>query len=186
MEITEKERQLEQKKPKEERAYSDRSVIVHAVLADRIADRDPGNRPQSNERIPYAYILKDGKVELQGERVETPEYITQNNLELDYLFYITNQIMKPTIQFLEHITDNPKKVFEECIIRETNRRKGKRPLNYYFGLEDTNEDAKGFNCFENIFTPNKKMEKKPIKGKQKKVHQSKNIKFNGDGFKLED
>ena len=184
--LTEKERQFEQKKPKEERAYSDRSTIVHAVLADRIADRDPGNRPQSNERIPFAYILKEGKVELQGERVETPEYIIQNNLELDYLFYITNQIMKPTIQFLEHITNNPKKVFEECIIKETNRRKGKRPLNYYFGLEDKGGETGGFNCHENSFTPNKKVEKKPIKGKLKKVNKSKIIKFTGDGFRLED
>jgi len=26
------------------------------VLGDRIGDRDPGNKPQSNDRIPYCYI----------------------------------------------------------------------------------------------------------------------------------
>src|SRR4029078_3748294 len=55
--LTADERIIENKKPKDERVYSERSRIIHAVLADRIADRDPGNKPQSNDRIPYAYIL---------------------------------------------------------------------------------------------------------------------------------
>ena len=40
------ERIKEEKKDKKDRYYADRSRIVHAVLADRIADRDYGNRPQ--------------------------------------------------------------------------------------------------------------------------------------------
>ncbi|QKF93823.1 DNA-directed DNA polymerase family B [Fadolivirus algeromassiliense] len=139
--LTKDENKLEVKKPKDQRAYADRSRIVHAVLADRMADRDPGNRPQSNERIPYAYILTEKEVELQGERVEHPEYIVENKLPLDYLFYITNQIMKPSIQFLEHVIENPNKIFEDCIMKEMNRRVGKRPLSYYFNLlkEDTSD-----------------------------------------------
>jgi DNA polymerase elongation subunit (family B) len=38
---------------------------------------------------------------LQGDRVEDPEYIRKNNLELDYEFYITNQIMNPVKQVLD-------------------------------------------------------------------------------------
>ena len=132
--LIESERILEEMKPKEERTYSDRTRIVHAVLADRMADRDPGNKPLSNDRIPYAYIITKGNVELQGDRVEHPDYIIENKLPLDYLFYLTNQIMKPSLQFLEHITDNPDKIFETCIMKELNRREGKRPLTYYFNL----------------------------------------------------
>ncbi len=63
---------------------------------------------------------------LQGDRVEHPDYIVQNNLELDYLFYITNQIMKPSVQFLRLLVKNPEKIFREYITMEENRRKGKR------------------------------------------------------------
>lgn len=132
--LTRDENKIECKKPKDQRAYADRTRIVHAVLADRMADRDPGNRPQSNERIPYAYIVTEKEVQLQGERVEHPEYIIENKLPLDYLFYITNQIMKPSIQFLEHVVNKPDKIFEECIMKELNRRTGKRPLSYYFNI----------------------------------------------------
>ena len=103
--------------------YADRTRIVHAVLADRIGIRDPGNKPESNDRIPYVYIIPKGKVTLQGDRVEDPKYVLANNLELDYLFYITNQIMKPAKQFLEHIANNPDKLFEDYINKEINRRK---------------------------------------------------------------
>ena len=77
--------------------YKDPTKIAHKVLADRIAVRDPGNKPSVNDRIPYIYIkVKDAK--LQGDKIENPEYIIENHLEPDYLHYITNQIMKPVLQ----------------------------------------------------------------------------------------
>jgi hypothetical protein len=36
--------------------YSNPNQIAHKVLADRIGERDPGNKPQSNDRVPYCYI----------------------------------------------------------------------------------------------------------------------------------
>ena len=36
--------------------YANPNQIAHKVLADRMGKRDPGNRPQSNDRIPYCYI----------------------------------------------------------------------------------------------------------------------------------
>lgn len=112
--------------------YADRTRVAHASLADRMAARDPGNKPQSNDRIPYAYIETKGKVEVQGDRIEHPDFIIKNKLRLDYLFYITNQIMKPSIQFLEKMIKSPEKIFKDYIVRETNRRKGKKPISYYF------------------------------------------------------
>ena len=35
---------------------------------------------------------------LQGDKIETPTFIKENNLQIDYSFYITNQIMKPLLQ----------------------------------------------------------------------------------------
>lgn len=82
--------------------YKDPTRIAHKVLADRITERDPGNAPQSNDRIPYVYVqtppAEKGTKMLQGEKIETPTFIQENNLTPDYVFYITNQIMKPILQ----------------------------------------------------------------------------------------
>jgi DNA polymerase elongation subunit (family B) len=84
------------KQLKSQYAFPDR--VVHKVLADRIGDRDPGNKPQSNDRIPYVYVNTKTIPKLQGDRVEHPDYIKEHNLRIDYLFYITNQIQKPVCQ----------------------------------------------------------------------------------------
>ena len=175
--------------------YKNPQSIAHVVLADRIKQRDPGNAPQSNDRIPYIYIkIDDSKIKkqkiikigdliteyrniiknltdlekkykyvdilldkinnvslmgnknepekdnntyfiirdllrtavekshssnkllqsfqslifeickkkvkiVQGDRIESPDYIKQNsNIEIDYNFYLTNQVLKPVSQ----------------------------------------------------------------------------------------
>jgi DNA polymerase elongation subunit (family B) len=78
--------------------YKNPQGIAHKVLADRITARDPGNKPGPGDRIPFAYIVVPGKKVLQGEKIETPSFISENNLKIDYSFYITNQIMKPVQQ----------------------------------------------------------------------------------------
>jgi DNA polymerase elongation subunit (family B) len=97
--------------------YKDPSRIAHKVLADRMAERDPGNKASSGDRIPYVYIVvknKGNKKILQGDKIETPSYVIENNLKIDYSFYITNQIMKPVQQLfalvLEKLWKNQNKL----------------------------------------------------------------------------
>jgi DNA polymerase elongation subunit (family B) len=173
-------------------SYKDPASIVHAVLAEIMAERDPGNKPQSNDRIPFVYKVIDenkvlyekykkyvkkknlvytncdceaGKCEcylklckrkkcinnkickcheeiLQGDRVENPTYLVENNIRLDYLFYITNQIMKPAIQFLELIIEKPEDIFNEYIVREQNRRDNKIPIEFFFNDKLKNKELK--------------------------------------------
>ena len=79
--------------------YKDPTKIAHRVLADRVAERDPGNAPQVNDRVPYIYITDGSDTKkLQGERIEIPSYVKSESLTPDYAHYITNQIMKPVIQ----------------------------------------------------------------------------------------
>ena len=82
--------------------YKNPQCIAHKVLADRIGEREPGNKPTSGDRVPFVYIVtkapQKGKKVLQGDRIETPTFIKENNLQIDYSFYITNQIMKPLLQ----------------------------------------------------------------------------------------
>jgi DNA polymerase elongation subunit (family B) len=78
--------------------YKNPLQIAHKVLADRMGVRDPGNKPNTGDRIPYAYIHNNAKGALQGDRIEHPDYIRTQRLQLNYSFYITNQIMKPVQQ----------------------------------------------------------------------------------------
>ena len=102
--------------------YKNPGGIAHKVLADRMAERDPGNKPKANDRIPYAYVelpdsilydaenpyksgIRKGKPRVrnikQGDRIEHIDYIVDNKKKLDYEFYITNQIKNPVKQVLD-------------------------------------------------------------------------------------
>jgi len=101
--------------------YKNPDQIAHKVLAERIGQRNPGNKPRSGDRIPFVYIKTkpNGKNKLlQGDKIEHPQFIKENpHLKPDYSFYITNQIMKPVQQLfglvLEDIPgfDKVKKLF---------------------------------------------------------------------------
>jgi len=86
--------------------YKNPKQIAHKVLADRIGKRDPGNKPSSGDRIPFVYIETKKKNALQGDKIETPDYIIKNKIRPNYSFYITNQIMKPVQQVFALVLDN--------------------------------------------------------------------------------
>lgn len=93
--------------------YKNPQQIAHKVLADRIGRRDPGNKPSVGDRVAFVYIENPSKKALQGERIETPNYIKEKKIKINYSFYITNQIMKPVQQVfalvLEKMKDFKKK-----------------------------------------------------------------------------
>ena len=62
----------------------------HVMLAEKVRLRDPGNAYQTNERIPYVFTATaNRKKVLQGNRIETPEYIIKNrDTIIDYGYYI--------------------------------------------------------------------------------------------------
>jgi hypothetical protein len=93
-----------------------------------MAERDPGNEPATNERIPYVAVEIDehaikskkksqGKEDriLQGDKIEHPDYIEKNKMNVDYKFYLTNQIMNPTLQFLDIVMEHSSRMFDEAI-----------------------------------------------------------------------
>jgi DNA polymerase delta subunit 1 len=90
--------------------YKNPNQIAHKVLADRIGKRDPGNKPKPGDRIKFVFFANEERKALQGDKIETPEYILSANLPVDYTHYITNQLMKPLQQLfglaVEQIWEN--------------------------------------------------------------------------------
>jgi DNA polymerase elongation subunit (family B) len=114
--------------------YKKPEQIAHYQLALRMAERDPGNAPRSNDRIPYVFVRidKNGvekKDVIQSERVEHPDWVKEHGLKLDYMYYIRKQIMVPVCQFLSLIMRNPELIFERCIEKEMHRRRGAKVSN---------------------------------------------------------
>ena len=78
--------------------YKNPNQIGHKVLADRIGQRDPGNKPKPGDRMKFVFVVNNTPKALMGDKIETPEYIIENKLPIDYTHYITNQLMKPLQQ----------------------------------------------------------------------------------------
>jgi DNA polymerase elongation subunit (family B) len=107
--------------------YKNPQQIAHKVLADRMGQRDSGNKPSVGDRIPFIYIHNPDKKALQGERIEHPTYIRENNIRPNYTFYITNQIMKPVQQLFALVLEKipgfkrRQEAFKDRIEFETNK-----------------------------------------------------------------
>ena len=110
--------------------YKNPKSIAHKVLAERIGKRDPGNKPNIGDRIPYVYIKNPDKKALQGDKIETPEFIIENNLDIDYSHYITNQIMKPLQQVFSLVLEN---------LNDFRKKKGYTLRKWYDELEKLKE-----------------------------------------------
>ena len=129
--------------------YKNPQSIAHKVLADRITARDPGNKPSSGDRIPFVYIATSNKKALQGEKIETPTFITENGLKIDYSFYITNQIMKPVQQVFALVLE---KIWE-MQNKKPKINKFKRDIEamrreYFDNLEKCQEKLESMRCKE--------------------------------------
>lgn len=112
-------------------SYKNPEQIAHKVLADRIGERESGNRPQNGDRIPYVYI-HNPTAKLQADKIETPAFVLDkaNQLKVDYRFYITNQISKPVGQifalFIERLDPKrfPERDFDEYYRKQVALAKG--------------------------------------------------------------
>ena len=78
--------------------YKNPDQIAHRVLADRMAERDPGNKPQVGDRLAYIYVAERKDQKKQGDKIEQIDYVRQHKLKPDTEFYITNQIQNPVAQ----------------------------------------------------------------------------------------
>lgn len=75
--------------------YANPERIAHKVLADRIAERDPGNAPRPGSRIEYVFKnVTDDKLK-QKDRIDLPESVGD---DIDYRYYVDHQLMTPIAQ----------------------------------------------------------------------------------------
>ena len=78
--------------------YKNPEQIAHRVLADRMADRDPGTAPKVGDRLQFVFVAENKAKGKQGDRIEEVGYVKAKGLTPDTQFYITNQIQNPVAQ----------------------------------------------------------------------------------------
>jgi DNA polymerase elongation subunit (family B) len=111
-----------------------KSPPAHKYLADRIGLRDPGCKPTSGDRIRYLFFVPPNQSQKNlkvFEMIETPEFIKEHQLKINYSYYLTNQIMNPILKLYALALDKlwetyltPKKHQEKKIELERKLRQG--------------------------------------------------------------
>jgi DNA polymerase elongation subunit (family B) len=81
-------------------------------VARKIKERT-GERLGSGTRVPYVFVVDDNIDGLISSRAEDPTYASEHGLEIDYLYYLENQLLSPITALLEVLVDNPAKVILE-------------------------------------------------------------------------
>ena len=110
--------------------YKNPRQIAHKVLADRIAQRDPGKRSASR-RPNRLRVCGDEweSLHYRGIVSRTPQQVTLQRLSIDYQHYVTNQIMKPLLQVFALVLEQipkyarlrGKHLAEQCKLQEKHR-----------------------------------------------------------------
>lgn len=200
--------------------YANPTQTAHKILADNMGDRDIGNKPQSNDRVPYCYIdptkikckicsenispenskcvkclriyccnhlhnhrktcdkrcrfcrthegikrcniclgyyceedfekhmyridkhgNKVGKCKkqiknslLQGDMIEDPKYIQENNIPLDYKYYLDHQIRTPVEQIFELTMPDTSILLKDILINYNNKKTGQTKITNFYKI----------------------------------------------------
>jgi DNA polymerase elongation subunit (family B) len=92
---------------------------AHAEVARRLRDR---GLPVP-DRVPYVFIVTDGKV--LKDRAEDPSYVLEHpEIQIDYVYYLTNQIKTPLMDVLSPAVSGLDKLINTYVER---MRKKQRP-----------------------------------------------------------
>jgi len=86
------------------------SKQAHVELADRMRKRNPHTAPAIGDRVPYV-IVKAVKGAKAYEKSEDPLWVLENNIPLDYQYYLENQLKNPLIRIFEPIMGDTNTLF---------------------------------------------------------------------------
>jgi DNA polymerase delta subunit 1 len=83
---------------------------AHVELAERMRKRDPATAPAMGDRVPYV-IIKAAKGAKAFEKAEDPLYVLENDIPLDYQYYLENQLENPLTRIFEPIMGDCRVLF---------------------------------------------------------------------------
>lgn len=97
--------------------------LPHVSLANKMRLRDPGSAPNIGDRIDYIFVeIPDNPKAKLFEKAESLKNAVENDMKIDYLYYVTNQIHNPVKEILQILTDNSEKIFLDATQEYTKKR----------------------------------------------------------------
>ena len=81
---------------------------AHVELANKMKNRDPGTAPKLGDRVPYVIIKNNNDASSRKntplyQKAENPDFVLKNNLQIDYEYYLLNQIKNPLLRIFDPI-----------------------------------------------------------------------------------
>lgn len=106
----------------------------HSVTAAKIMKRDPESAPKLGERIPFIITSGSGDI---SERAEDPSEVKKRGIEIDYMYYLQNQLQNPILEIFRatHCDEVAKKVefmFHNCARIVNLKRQKQRQITDFF------------------------------------------------------
>jgi len=98
-----------------------KSKQAHSELAKRMAKRDPSFVINTGERIPYLITWTGDKKALVSAKTETPSYVIEHEIPIDYDYYANHQLKKPLIRIMAHLLVPGGDITEKEREKETER-----------------------------------------------------------------
>ena len=91
--------------------YKRPESIAHYQLVEKMKQRDPNSAPKPGDRVPFVYVCVDDPKALSWKRVEDPQYVIQNNIPVDYLYYLEHQLRVPLETIFDILLGDSKVLF---------------------------------------------------------------------------
>jgi DNA polymerase delta subunit 1 len=99
--------------------------MAHVQVRNKMRERESGSEPQSGDRVQYVLTDTGNKKAKAFEKSEDPKYARENNVPLDYQYYLENKFMNPVCDLLEPLIENPKEEIFSSMLPKKRTRKGK-------------------------------------------------------------
>jgi len=97
--------------------------MAHVQVRNKMREREPGSEPQSGDRVQYVLTDTGNKKAKAFEKSEDPKYARENNIPLDYQYYLENKFMNPVCDLLEPLVENPKEeIFSSMLPKKRTRK----------------------------------------------------------------
>lgn len=101
---------------KELKIYARRN-LPHVLVRDKMWRRSPGSEPHSGERVRFLLLKTDDRNAKMCDKAEDVQYALENELPLDYQYYLSNRLKNPANQLLEPLIEEGQDVFSDILVK---------------------------------------------------------------------
>ena len=85
--------------------------LPHIAVVKKMEQRNPGSAPQIGDRVPFVLIETKNLKAKTFEKAEDPNYVEENDLKVDRLYYVEHQVVNSICNLLELVIENPQSLF---------------------------------------------------------------------------